>query len=48
MTAICEGALNNFDNLLEYKEEILGLLRRPGQKVRFVIELSRLREPSAL
>lgn len=37
MTAICEGALNNFDNLLEYKEEILGLLRRPGQKVRSVI-----------
>lgn len=33
MTAICEGALHNFDNLIEYKEEICRLLRRPGQKV---------------
>lgn len=33
MTAICEGALGNFDNLIEYKDEICSLLRRPGQKV---------------
>lgn len=33
MTAICQGAVGNFDNLIDYREEISALLRRPTQKV---------------
>lgn len=38
MTAICEGAIGNYENLLEHRDEICALLRRPGQKVLFFFQ----------